>query len=217
MKKILKTLAVILIALIIILASLVVWQWENIKVLWIPINHSEETINMMVQENEEHINETLNELTDADIRDLSDNEKEKLLKGELSEEDAIKIIKNTDDKKHQSDNVDDIISRMYLLRAEYLNRLTSLENETKSKAKELLKQKVSISEKLAFIEKYTGKAVGLEKECDARMKVLVNQLETELKRLGKDTGIISDVREYYEVEKKLKKSQLLSKYSKYLK
>ncbi len=217
MRKVLKILAVILIALVIILASLVVWQWENIKVLWIPVNHSQETIDTMVQENEEHINETLNELTEGNVRALSEDEREKLLKGELSEEDAIKIIKNTDDKKHQNDNIDDIVSRMYLLRAEYINRLTSLESEAKSKAKEVLKKKTSISEKLALIEKYTGKGAALEKECDARMKVLVNQLETELKRLGKDTKIISDVREYYEVEKKLKKSQLLSKYSKYLK
>ena len=49
------------------------------------------------------------------------------------------------------------------------------------------------------------------------MDALILELEAELKRLGEDTSIISEVRSVYDAEKKLKKSQLLAKYKKYLK
>ncbi len=218
MKKVLKTLAIILLIFAIVLASLVVWQWGNIKVLLTSVRYATETIDTMVAENKEHINQVLNELTDVNMRELNDEEREKLLSGELSEEEAVKVIMNMPEGQQQSDDkVDDIISRIYLLRAEYISRLSTLEKDARAKGKAALKQKISISERLSLIETYTGKAAALEKECDARMKSLIKELENELKRLGKDTGIVSDVREYYEVEKKLKKSQLLSKYSKYLK
>lgn len=218
MKKGIKTLAVVLLAFLLILASLAVWQRENIKIFLVSINHSAQTIDAMVLENEQQINRILNELADGNMHALSDDEIERLLSGELSEEEAIKIIMNKTDDSSQSDSkIDNIISRMFLLRAEYVKRLTTLENKAKSNAKEVFRQKTSVSEKLAFIEKYTTIGVNLEKECDARMKSLVRELETELETLGKDTAVISEVREYYKIEKKLKKSQLLSKYSKYLK
>ncbi len=218
MKKILKTLAVILLVIGILLTLLLVWQWGNIKVVFTSFRHSTETIDTMVVQNEEHINQVLNELADGNMRELNDDEREKLLSGELSEEEAVKVIMNAPEGQQQSDDtVGAIISRMYLLHAEYINRLSTLENDAKAKGKEALKQKAGILEKLALADEYTGKAVALEKECDARMKSLIQELENELKKLGKDTGVISKVREYYEAEKELKKSQLLSKYSKYLK
>lgn len=218
MKKVFKTLAVILLVLVVILTAVVVWQWDNIQVLFVSVNYSAETIDTMAQDNEQQLNQLLNDLAEGDVRALSDEEIQKLISGELSEEEAIEIIKDMSGNQPQSHSrIDDIISRMFLLRAEYVNRLTSLENDAKSKAKEIFRKKTSITERLAFIEKYTGKGLGLEKECDARMKSLVGELESEIKKSGKNASIVSEVRQYYETEKKLKKSQLLSKYSKYLK
>ena len=95
--------------------------------------------------------------------------------------------------------------RVFLTCIEYFDNL-------KGKKVAVVGVGVSNTPLIKLLAKYKAKVTACDKK-----ESLGEELENELKRLGKDTGIASDVREYYEDEKKLKKSQLLSKYSKYLK
>ncbi|MBR2500199.1 MAG: hypothetical protein IKB60_03880 [Clostridia bacterium] len=68
-----------------------------------------------------------------------------------------------------------------------------------------------------YIEAYTGRAVALEQQCDAEMENIIKEIEAELKKTSSGTELISEIRALYASEKEIKKSQLLSKYSKYFK
>lgn len=221
MKKTWKVLVIVLLILAIITGALVVWQWNNVKVFFTALQYSADEIDTLITENEGKLDSILNDLSEGDMRGLSDEERDMLLNGELSEEEAISLI-----QKHKEENatapkdtgrVDEIISRIYLLRSEYVGALSGLEAEAKAAAKKIPKAERTISKKLALIEAYTGRGAALEKQCDAKMENLIQELKAELQKTGGNTSIISEIRSTYASEKRLKKSQLFGKYSKHLK
>ena len=213
MKKVLKTVLILFLSIAVILGALALWQWENVKVIFMTINHSQEEIDALVLENEQKTAQLLKKFTDTELQNLTDEEIEKLSKGEMTEEEALKII----NKNKSADKIDDIISRVYVLRAEYIGALSALESEALGAKKSIPKEQKTISKKLELIDYYTGRAAELEKQCDAKMEALISELEAELQKSGRDMSLISEVRSAYQGEKSAKKSQLLAKYNKYLK
>lgn len=264
MKKFLKILLIVILIIAVAVGAFAVWQWDNIKAVITSATHTQEEIDALVAENEEEINKILSELTESKFYPLTDEQRQMLMNGEISEEEALYIIKNgalsenisaeppaqdgkagaspeqndagsaskgndktkseaTDTKNGKSKSavadtskVDDIVSRIYLTRAEYVNALSSLEAEAKSTAGSIPNKERTISRKLDLIDLYTGRAVALEGQCDSKMESLIGELSAELKASGSNMEIISQVRSVYATEKELKKSQLLSKYGKYL-
>ncbi len=229
MKKVLKIILIAVLCIVVIVGSLAIWQWNNIKALFLSLNYSAEEIDTLYIENEQKINSILSDFTQGEMRGLSEEEKAQLLTGELTSEQALEIIKNvskpkTDESvsensnsKKYSDELYNLIAQIYLLRDEYTNELTKLESEAISVKHNMSKEQKTIPNKLKYIELYTGKAVALEKQCDAKMESIIKKIETELKNTGNDTALISQIRALYASEKEIKKSQLLNKYSKYLK
>lgn len=218
MKKVFKILLGIILALVILFGALVIWQWENVSAFLLSVKYSSEDIETMVKENDDKIKATFDEIAEDVLDVLTDEEKRKLLAGELSEEELEHVKETLDNSKKPNDSgrVDEIISKIYILRAEYVNKLASLESQALAERVEVKKDGVTVPEILTFVDKYTGIATAMEKECDATMNSYINELEAELKRLGRDTGIISEIRSVYKSEKELKKSQLLDKYGEYL-
>jgi len=213
MKKVFKTVLILLLALILLFAAVSVWQWDNVKVIFTAINHTQEEIDALVKESESKTDRILSKLSESELNNLSDEDKAKLISGEITEDEALAIIRGSNDNS----KVDDIISRMYVLRSEYLGALSSLEAEARGAGKSIPKKQRTISKKLELMETYTGRAAALESQCNAKMESLISELEAELKRTGGDMSLISEVRSAYEAEKAAKKSQLLGKYGKYLK
>lgn len=218
MKKVLKILLAIVLILALILGGLVVWQWDNVSALLTSVKYSSDDIEVMVKENDDKIKEVFEQIADGVLDVLSEDEREKLLAGEMSEEELTQVKAELEKapEKVSPSRVNEIISKIYILRAEYVNKLASLESQALAERVEVKVGGVTIPELVAFVEKYTGLATSFEKECDAKMNGYIDELEAELKRLGEDTGIISEIRSVYKNEKELKKSQLLDKYGEYL-
>ena len=70
-------------------------------------------------------------------------------------------------------------------------------------------EKKNLVGKKELISKHMSIALSLMNQCDAKVAKLVNELETELKKLGGDTSIIKTIKDAYENEKALKKAQYL--------
>ncbi len=218
MKKVLKILLIIIIILAVLIGGIVVWQWENISALLISVKYTSEDIEVMVKENDDKINAVFDEITEGVLNVLSDEEREKLLTGKLSEEELVHVKEALENPEKQTDSgrVDEIISKIYILRAEYVNKLAKLETQALEERKVIKQGGVTVTELVTFVDKYTGLATSFEKDCDAEMNGYIKELDAELKRLGRDASIISEIRSVYKNEKELKKSQLLDKYGKYL-
>jgi len=238
MKKGLKITLIVFVVIAVVLGALAVWQWSNIKAVFMSFKYSSEEINALVAENEEETDRILKKITTSDMRHLTDEELSRLQSGELSEESALDLIKgcsesdNADGEKSEGKSgktsdvnysakasgskIDDIIARIYLLRAEYVGALAGLESEAASYVRSIPSKEWNVSKKLEVVDTFTGRAAALEVQCDARMNSLIRELEAELRRTGGNVGIISEVESVYAAEKELKKSQFLSKYGKYL-
>lgn len=223
MKKVLKVISIIASVLMVLAVVLVIWQWGNVKALFISLNSSQEQISTLIEQNNIKTNEVLNEITDTQLRPLSDEERKKLETGELSKEEAVEKISGytdnvkTQDKVQSRKEVDEIISEIYLLRAEYLNALDLLVGEAKSAYRAIPGAERTLTRKAYFAETYTGRAAALEKQCDSKMNNLLSQLKVALEKENKDLKVISEIKSLYNSEKELKKSELINKYSKYRK
>lgn len=215
-----KKFYLILSVIAILIAVLIFWQWGNIKAVFLSLVYSSEQIETIVAEKEEKANEVLKETTSTEFHPLTEEEAAKLQDGSLTKEEALDIIKGeTDQKNDTSDNgeIDSIISEIYLLRSSYVSELAALENEAMRAAGAMPKKDRTASKKLSFVNYFVSKAVALEDKCDSQMENILSRLKVVLKKQGKGTALISEIRESYASQKMAKKTQLLNKYSKYIK
>lgn len=125
------------------------------------------------------------------------------------------LPEETADKTAELQNrISEIIAEIYLLRANYLNKIDILIEESKQTYLALPKSQRGTSAKLRIIEN-TVKPKGelLEKECDESMNVLLNELKDVLKQLNLGTEIISEIEKTYKEQKDLKMAELYNKYA----
>ena len=105
-----------------------------------------------------------------------------------------------------------IIADIYLLRAEFINKLDDLIEEGKAEVYAIPKEKRTASVKLAFMNRYLDRGEALEAECDARLEALLADMAAQLKADGGDLSLVDDARALYVQEKKVRKAELYRKY-----
>ena len=110
-------------------------------------------------------------------------------------------------------SVEDVISEIYLLRAEFLNKLDLMIADGTAEVEATPKEKRTLTFKIELMNRYMDRGNALEKECDARMELLLSELETALRQSGGDLSLIDEVRALYAQEKKLYKAELYQKYT----
>ena len=110
-------------------------------------------------------------------------------------------------------SVEDVISEIYLLRAEFLNKIDLMIADGTAEVEATPKEKRTLTFKIELMNRYMDRGNALEKECDARMELLLAELETALRQSGGDLSLIDEVRVLYAQEKKLYKAELYQKYT----
>lgn len=237
MKKYRKVLLISLLVLAAALSSVLIWQRENISALINGMKYSPEEIAIQLDNKREELKTEVEKYTSASIRDLSAEDEEKLLKGqitleELSEKynlpldvmkdentdtlDEIEIVESKDDKgsaKEIDKVISDSVSRMYALKAKYVSKLGELERTVYDEYLKLPKEKQNSSGKKELVTKNLNYVADLEHRCDNEVAEVISKLEKELKRLNGDTEIINILNDAYKNEKELKKSYYLSLYN----
>lgn len=115
-------------------------------------------------------------------------------------------------EKYQN-RINEIIAEIYLLRATYLNKIDELIAAAKKEYSALPKDQHTLSTKLRMVEKRIMPAgTALEKECDAQMTILLDELKDILKIIGSGTDIIKEIEMTYAEQKEIKKAELINKY-----
>lgn len=131
------------------------------------------------------------------------------------ESDSNKIT--TSNKQPNTDEINDVISesisKMYALKAKYVNKLGELEREVYKTYTSLPKEKQNKDNKYNIIMENMEYAADLEEKCDNEVYEVISELKTELNKLSGDTEIINILEDAYEEEKELKKSYYLSLYN----
>lgn len=243
--KIFSTIIIILIALIIMLAF---WQKDNISALINGLNSSSEDLAQKMDENRANLKAEIEKYTAEPIIDITAEDEQKLLKGEVTVENIadkynlpIDYMKDTDEEfndehtksfqgtkdssiegstspiKSNTKKIDEVIgssvSKMYALKAKYVNKLGELEREVVKEYTSLPKEQQNKNSKYEILMDNLNYVAQLEKKCDDEVAKVLANLELELKEHNSDTEIIQILKDAYKQEKEIKKSYYLSIYN----
>lgn len=102
----------------------------------------------------------------------------------------------------------EIIARIYILRATYVNRLDEMEKSAKEEYHASDETRDSL---MAIVSRYLTLASELENQCDDEMDAIVSELTALLRETGGDMSLVDTVIETYSSEKSLKKALYYSK------
>ncbi|MBQ7660511.1 MAG: hypothetical protein IJS44_00475 [Clostridia bacterium] len=207
------------------------------------------------EENDKKTQQLSDALSDIAVRDLTEEERAALAKGELSEEDALLLIlgetvpavppaetadraqpdtaaettaqnagsptPDTQDLSRSTAEKDaaaraakkrSVLAEIYLLRAEFLNRIDALIDNAIVRYKALPKEKRGTVAKLNIGQALMADGEDLETECDGRMQALLDRLRALLVEGGEPTDILNEIEDAYKEQKQLKKVELINKY-----
>ena len=237
MKKALKIIAIIFLILIIIVGSLVIWQWDNVKSVYIGIKESHEQIENRRMKNQTALVDDINKFLDEPVRELTEEEKKQIEDGStaLSEiyakifEEKEALTKSLKDEKNsdfakKSDSAADKKTKDEII-SKYMAQIYSLQSEFNARAEATIKQGDRYYESMKAhpqdpiaraktITHFTPIVRGLEAECDSRFEKIVARLQKELGAVDANTDIVGTIRETYKNEKQLKLSYYSNKYLK---
>ncbi len=214
----------ILLAVLFVLVGLLIWwQWNNITALRYAALYTTEQKQELYRQTDAVISDIAKNFSGVNFDLLPEEAKEQLAKGELAEETAVAILTGQlsweeyqQTKETAGDasvyskpsRVEDIIAKIYVLRASYTGKIDGLVGQA------LADYRARKGTKSELISRYVSLGYALERECDGQMEALLSELQSELKRTGGDVGLISKIRSAYRTEKSLKKASIIEKYQK---
>lgn len=237
MKKQNKIFLTILIILIASVSIFALWQKDNIFALINGMNSSADDLALKMDENRASLKTEVEKYTSEPVLDITAEDEQKLLKGEVTvddiadkynlpldymRDDGVSNIEpnNKPDENSQIDTksvdkaISNGVSKMYALKAKYVNKLGEVEREVYNEYSSLPEEKQNEDSKYKILMGKLDYVAQLESKCDNEVAKVISDLEIELKELNADTKIIKILRDSYNKEKELKKSYYLSLYKK---
>lgn len=102
MKKVLKVLLIVFLVICVLVACLAIWQRKNIAMLYTAVTNESEEITKKQEENNKVLVDEVNGYLDGELREPTQEEKEKLKNGEVQITEVYStIVKEHIDKKNQ--------------------------------------------------------------------------------------------------------------------
>ncbi len=227
MKTWLKITLIVLLVLFVVVAALAIWQWKNIKSIYVGLTETPRQITQRRNENQKNLINDVKEYMDYDIRDLTKEEKAKIESGELLAENVYaeifaekneeireekKTNKNDSPKRAKDEIVSDYMARLYSLQSEYTAKAEVTISQGAAYYENLKKTKSKADARQGTIDHFTPIVRGVESECDAKVEELISGLTKELENIGEKNNIEDNIRNTYQNEKQLKLSYYVSKY-----
>jgi len=230
-KTITKIIWIVITVCVILIAWFVISQRNNLQALLVSAQYSSADLETQLSDENAAIAGAMEKL-DGSVQDLSEEDKQRLLSGTITEEEAINIMlgktggtdetgtavsgsaetgqsaqtaaseTETDDTEKQ---IDTLIAKIYILRTTYESKLESLLRSAASDYQSLSTEERS-SSKMQLFSTYSSQATALESECDQQISGVLSELQSLLEKTGGDVSIIQDIKTAYESEKTLKKA-----------
>lgn len=224
MKKWVRVFLIVAAIVLAVIISIAVWQRNNISAVVKTVTKTEAEIAEELDSGKKQLEADIKEKYNTEVvSDFTAEEERKIIKGEISVDEAVKILESKKQSSGNNENsntqkplnsnevlVDELIGdkaiELYSLKAYYLGKLGQMEAMVKKDYIALPKEKKNLVGKQEIVSKYIGTATSLLKQCDSQVDKLLKELEQELKKLKADTSIIKTIEASYENEKALKKA-----------
>ncbi len=235
MKKWVKILLAVLLVMVIAVASLALWQWKNIESIYVGINETPEEIAKRRNDNQKGLVDDVNKYLDEGVREMTEEEKQKIESGEVTAEDVYLQIfeekqagngnenQDSDTKKENSSanaskTKDEIVvkymAKLYSLQSKYTAKAEVTISEGKKYYKNQRKSHDAATARANTISHFTPIVRGVENSCDSEFEKMAAELEKELKAIDADTDIVRTISSAYKNEKQLKLSYYANRYLK---
>ena len=224
--------------LVVFIIAIGVLAWinaDNIKAIYKATQYNTAEIEKQMVESEKKNTEILQQYNKADIKQLSEENSEKLARGEISEGEAIKIVlgktqenepkeettqtpnKQTEEKQLQmsaedEERLGELIAKVYVLKGKY-NKLIADENyQAAADFYALPKDQQTKEKKYERGITFMRNVLKLQAECDGEMEKIFTEMTDILKRNNMTTELVDEIKRAYKEEKELKKAYFVNKY-----
>lgn len=215
MKRTLKTIAIVLLVILLLFAGLAFWQRDNIRSLLDSNQYSSDELEQQLRENEQKTREIIDQIDGVAVRDLTDEEKEELRSGEVSEEELLdRLAEPSAEAPQESEYQKEmarLLAQVYLLRAQYEGELEQMEADIKEEFYALPANERTTANAFKLAEKYIARTYRMERECDEKIDAIVGAMIELVRANGDDDTVPDSVMETYLREKSLKKALYMSK------
>ena len=229
MKKIIKTLLAVFLAICLAIGWLIYANWNSIEAFIHSLNTTKEDTVKELEQNREKLETFLSSEEDITVRDLTEEESKALNEGNLSEEELIGILTGetpppkTTEKPTQKPTptptpssekrISELIAKLYVQKSTYLGKLDEIEAQVRAEFLDNEDQwETTQAAKKELLAKYLPTVASWEKTCDDTVNGVLNEIRAELKKQGKDESIVNTMKEAYLEEKKLKKTYFINRY-----
>ena len=241
MKRSIKILCSVLAVILIGAAGIVWWQWDNLKALKQAVQYSSGELEQQLQENQQLIQDAVNAAPEVVIRDVTEEEREALKDGTLTQEELIDRLVNVEEPvqtkpeaqapanpsvstpqpeppaqtptpdPEYQQKLSALIAEVYVLREQYTIELDNMYAAAKEEYKAMPKSQRTTEKLSRWAAGYVNRATKLEKACDASMDDIVGRMETLIRSNDGDLSLVDTVVYTYANEKSLKKAFYMSK------
>lgn len=224
MKKIINAIAITFLILLTAVAAVAFWQRDNISSLIKATKYSQEDLETELDANKQNLQEELKNYTNRTISDISTEDEQKLLMGEITLEQVLDkynlpSVSKTDgaastENKTRANTIDEAVNTAVLeinaLKAEFISELGQIVNKAKAQYAELPKEKQNADTIKQIVMDNIDYVSQLENKYDSEVEYVLSNLKSELIRLNGDTKIVKTLKDSYEAEIEMKKSYYLS-------
>ena len=232
MKKAIKIILVIFLAICLALGWLVYANWNSIEAFIHSLNTTNEDTVKELEKNKQELESFLASEESITVRDLTEEEAKALNEGNLSEEELIGILTGATPEPVKTPTptqkpaeptptptptseeiVSQLIAKLYVQKSQYLNKLDEIEENVRNDfiANEDQWETLQAA-KQDYLKKYLPVVASWEKNCDDTVYGILDEIRAELKKQGRDDSIVETMEDAYHEEKKLKKTYFINRY-----
>ena len=231
-----RTVLLIVLAVLVLAVGLLAWRFrKEIQAFAISRQYSTAELEGQLADNDQTIRDAVEASSDVTVRAPTEEEREALRDGSLSQEELIGRLTG-ESAAGSSDSAPEtaapeeqpaeqapaeppeyqkqlsaLIAQVYVLREEYLAALENMEVSAKADYRALSDSQRTAGKLASLVSDYIGRATRLEKECDGKMDAIIAQMETLIQANNGDMSLTDTVFNTYVNEKSLKKAWYMSR------
>lgn len=235
-RKTARTVLLIVLAVLVLAVGLLAWRFrKEIQAFAISRQYSTAELEGQLADNDQTIRDAVEASSDVTVRAPTDEEREALRDGSLTQEELIGRLTG-ESAAGSSDSAPEtaapeeqpaeqapaeppeyqkqlsaLIAQVYVLREEYLAALDNMETSAKADYRALSDSQRTAGKLASLVSDYIGRATRLEKECDGKMDAIIAQMETLIQANNGDMSLTDTVFNTYVNEKSLKKAWYMSR------
>jgi len=208
---------ILLLVLVVGVAAVVIWQWDNIQVLILAATTSYEELEEKLTANDERIQNVVKENENIVVRtELAEEEKQALRDGTMTSEELVEVLVTPEEGVELTEYQEEVsteVAKVVVLREELTIELEKMKTEAVEEINQLMEE--SKTADLAEVAlSYVEKAEDLEKVCDEKIETIVENLDIIQEENG-DMELLSEtILEIYEEEKDLVKAMVMAELAK---